>query len=107
MGIAGFYHDFETLQGKSSVVIDAFEAVGKNPPAKLYSMIYLLLFPMMPILLKIPNKRKAVLDRYRKTMGSIGEALLSRVRSDKEEAGGVKHPASTSIIGTLRMFRSL
>ena len=104
IGIIGFAHDFQTLYGKSTFVTDAFEAFGPNGRGGWYSIFYLFI-PFMPILLRLPNKRKALLDNYRKTLGTVGEKLVARSRSEKKELGGVKHPASGSIIGTLRMSK--
>ena len=98
IGITGFSHDFETLHGKPCIVTDTLEMITSNPSKGWFALLTPLFFKM-PFLLKLPSKRKAVLDNYRKVIGNFGQELLERIRSEKKESGGVKHPASGSILG--------
>ncbi|KAL0564414.1 hypothetical protein V5O48_017634 [Marasmius crinis-equi] len=94
IGIAGFSHDFGSLDGKTSGVAEAFETLGTVPPSKAGLFLFLLSF-VFPRLLRVPTKRNLKLLELRKCMGEIADELLERSR--KADAEG----EDKSIIGLL------
>ncbi|KAK1220157.1 hypothetical protein PQX77_017096 [Marasmius sp. AFHP31] len=94
IGIAGFSHDFGSLDGKPSAVVEAFESLGQTPDSKIGLLLFLLSF-VFPALLNIPTKRNQQLLELRKTMGGIADELLDGSR--KGDLGG----EDKSIIGLL------
>ncbi|EIW76504.1 cytochrome P450 [Coniophora puteana RWD-64-598 SS2] len=97
VGIAGFSHDFGTLQGQQADVADVFHSLG-HAPAKpsLMRMLIFNLAPHIPWLFKIPSKRSSILTKLNESMGQISEMLLSRTREQKAEGEEDK-----SVIGLL------
>ncbi|KAF8883120.1 cytochrome P450 [Infundibulicybe gibba] len=99
VGIAGFGHDFGSLDGKRSSVADVFASFGtaKTSP---FSHLVFLLSPVLPMLVKLPTSRNQILKRLRVTMGEIADELLERTRKEKEgQAAGSAE--EKSIIGLL------
>ncbi|KAI4527156.1 cytochrome P450 [Schizophyllum commune Loenen D] len=86
IGIAGFGHDFRTLSGAPSPVIDSFEAFGKLSNTLLGTLIFVL-SPYIPLLGKIPTERKRLTDRVRGALTVIADELLEEGRGEGEEAG--------------------
>ncbi|KAL1718549.1 cytochrome P450 [Schizophyllum commune] len=86
IGIAGFGHDFRTLSGAPSPVIDSFEAFGKLSNTLLGTLIFVL-SPYVPLLGKIPTERKRLTDRVRGALTAIADELLEEGRGEGEEAG--------------------
>lgn len=99
IGIAGFSHDFDALEGKQSAVADAFDSFGSAPPRGL-SSIFPILGPVLPFLMKIPTRRRKMVQHLHKSMEEIAESLLERSRKERE--AGVLGDSSRSIIGALR-----
>ncbi|KAK1219452.1 hypothetical protein PQX77_017824 [Marasmius sp. AFHP31] len=79
IGIAGFSHDFGSLDGKPSAVVDAFESLGQTPPSKLGLIIFLLSF-VFPSLMSMPTRRNKRLMELKRSMGEIADELLERSR---------------------------
>ncbi|KAL0061277.1 hypothetical protein AAF712_011895 [Marasmius tenuissimus] len=94
IGIAGFSHDFGSLDGKPSAVAAAFESLGQTPESKIGLLLFLLSF-VFPALVNIPTKRNQLLLELRETMRGIADELLDRSR--KGDLGGEEK----SIIGLL------
>ena len=103
MGIAGFSHDFGTIQGKHSViaeVLDSFSAV-KLSSVETFKLVLSLAFP---ILTHIPTQRKNLLKKFRYKTDEISKGLFEKTR--KEKAGDVENKQDRSVIGLLSMFNS-
>ncbi|KAH7913961.1 cytochrome P450 [Hygrophoropsis aurantiaca] len=99
IGIAGFSHDFGSLDGKVTSVTEVFDSFGTAKPSPLNSLFFLLA-PVFPWLIKLPTSRAKLVKKLNTTMGEISEELLSRTRKEKEaDASDAK--AENSIIGLL------
>uniref|UniRef100_A0A0W0F839 Cytochrome p450 n=1 Tax=Moniliophthora roreri TaxID=221103 RepID=A0A0W0F839_MONRR len=92
IGIAGFSHDFGSLDGKSSAVVEAFESLGSTKPSAFGTIIFLLSF-VFPFLNNLPTKRQRMLMALKKSMRDIADVLLERTRKSGAE--------DKSIIGLL------
>lgn len=104
IGIAGFSHNFGALEGKYSAVAEAFDSFGGSPPSGL-AIILPVLSPVLPLLMKIPTRRRRMFDHLHKSMEEIAEKLLERSRKEKE--AGIIGESSRSIIGALSESREL
>uniref|UniRef100_P9WEI9 Cytochrome P450 monooxygenase claP n=1 Tax=Ampulloclitocybe clavipes TaxID=56467 RepID=CLAP_AMPCV len=98
IGIAGFSHDFGSLDGKHSDVAAVFDSFGTSKPSY-FSMVIFLLAQVFPILLKLPTNRNLLTNKLRKTMSEIADVLLDRTRKEKEGKMGIVE--EKSIIGLL------
>jgi len=100
IGIAGFSHDFGSLDGKHSIVAQVFDAFGNNPSASAFNKIVILLAQVFPIMVKTPTKRKGLTDKLNTTMSEISNDLLIRSRREKDMDVSDTE-AGKSIIGLL------
>ncbi len=106
VGIAGFGHDFGSLENKKSDVRSLFDSIGSTPHARSGSrglaILLPLLMPVLPILMMIPTKRSKVIGRLHGSMADISNVLLERSRKERE-AGmqDEKGSAGQTIIGAL------
>ncbi|KAF9256569.1 cytochrome P450 [Marasmius fiardii PR-910] len=91
IGIAGFSHDFGSLDGKPSGVVEAFESLGTAPPTRSGRILFLLSF-VFPWLFYVPTERTTKLLELRKSMNEIANEMLSKSRRVGED---------NSIIGLL------
>lgn len=95
MGIAGFGHDFQALEGKTSVVTDLFDSfvmtAGKKNP---FTLLFFLAFAF-PVLNNIPNPRNQMAVSFGKAFRIIADDLLEKCRS-QEAFGGER-----SMVGML------
>ncbi|KAI5117518.1 hypothetical protein M0805_009526 [Coniferiporia weirii] len=98
IGIAGFSHNFGTLEGRHSDVAEMFDSFGTNPPGAI-STILGLLGPVLPFLVKIPTQRQRMILKLHNSMEEIAETLLERSRKEKE--AGQVGDTGRSIIGAL------
>ncbi|KAG2096081.1 cytochrome P450 [Suillus discolor] len=100
VGIAGFSHDFGSLDGKRVSVAEAFNTFGSNQPSAVHKA-FILLASVFPIILKmIPNKRQNLFKKLGITMEQISNELLIRSRREKDASmsqGGEEN----SLIGLL------
>jgi len=84
IGIAGFSHDFGSLDGKHSVVTEVFDSFGSNPKVTVLSRLVFLLAQVFPVLTKIPTQRKKLTNKLNAIMGEIFNDLLVRSRREKD-----------------------
>lgn len=71
----------------------------------IYGGFVFLLAPVLPILLRLPNKRKTLIKELRAAMGGIANELLERTRREKSLGySGNESGAEKSIIGLLSRF---
>jgi len=101
IGIAGFSHDFGTLQGKHSIIAEVFDSLGKHKPT-FFQIITFLLGPAFPILNRIPSPRRTLEKKFKLTADGISKDLLQRTRQEKE--GAIEGKRDNSVIGTLSVF---
>ncbi|KAF8665642.1 hypothetical protein AX16_000097 [Volvariella volvacea WC 439] len=102
IGIAGFGHDFKTLEGKKSSVLDVFDSFGSA--SSTVTPIFSVFVPIMPFLLYLPTERNKAVARWRKTMSNIANDLLVKTKLEKEKEGiaaGSELAEEKSIIGML------
>ena len=98
VGIAGFGHDFGALHGQHSAVEEAFDSFGSGTSN---NMIVFLLGVFIPLLEKVPTKRRRLVKKLHSTMEEISDQLLQRSRKEKELCADATD-TSRSIIGSLR-----
>ncbi|KAF8871926.1 cytochrome P450 [Infundibulicybe gibba] len=99
IGIAGFGHDFGSLDGKRTSVADVFASFGTAGTSSFSNLIFLL-SPVLPMLTKLPTGRNQVMKRLHVAMSAIADELLERTRKEREgQAKG--SPEEKSIIGLL------
>ncbi|KAG2344474.1 cytochrome P450 [Suillus weaverae] len=84
IGIAGFSHDFGSLDGKHASVTEVFDSFGSSPQASALHRVFFLLGSAFPIIAKIPTKRTKLSKKLNVTMGEISNDLLLRSRREKD-----------------------
>ncbi|KAG1780532.1 cytochrome P450 [Suillus placidus] len=84
IGIAGFSHDFGSLDGKHASVTEVFDSFGNSPQASALHRVFFLLGSAFPIIAKIPTKRTKLSKKLNVTMGEISNDLLLRSRREKD-----------------------
>jgi hypothetical protein len=90
IGIAGFSHDFQSLDGVESSVVKVFKSFERqNSPIPLT----FLLAPILPLLFKLPTRRKRLMDELRSSMSELANQLLEKTKREDVE--------DKSIIGLL------
>ncbi|EGN92321.1 hypothetical protein SERLA73DRAFT_117507 [Serpula lacrymans var. lacrymans S7.3] len=99
IGIAGFSHDFASLEGKSSTVVDVFEELGSAKPSILFP-IFIMLAPVFPWLIKIPNSRIKLMRKLHHSSSEISKVLLNRTREELHGDAKEIHE-DKSVIGLL------
>ncbi|KIJ12886.1 hypothetical protein PAXINDRAFT_100954 [Paxillus involutus ATCC 200175] len=98
IGIAGFSHDFASLDGKKSTVATVFEEIGNTKPSPAFAYI-LVLAHLFPALLRLPSPRTRLTEMLNDSMGTISKELLEKTR--KENEGALEGEHDDSIIGLL------
>ncbi|GLB45497.1 putative cytochrome p450 [Lyophyllum shimeji] len=99
IGTGGFSHDFGSLKGKASPIVDAFDSFGAIKPS-LPIMVAFLLSSVFPIFAKVPNKRIRVIKKVSTSVRAIANNLVERARLEKAANVG-ESSGDNSIIGTL------
>ncbi|KAG2101113.1 cytochrome P450 [Suillus discolor] len=84
IGIAGFSHDFGSLDGKHASVTEVFDTFGNKPKVSALNKVLFLLASAFPIVTKIPNSRVKLTKKLNATMGEISNDLLVRSRREKQ-----------------------
>ncbi|KAF9224546.1 cytochrome P450 [Gyrodon lividus] len=100
IGIAGFSHDFGSLDGRPASVTEVFDAFGKSSAASAVNVVFLLLSQVFPFLIRLPTSRSKLISRLNTSMGEISSVLLDRTRKEKELGIG-EDKRDNSIIGLL------
>ncbi|KAF9070794.1 cytochrome P450 [Rhodocollybia butyracea] len=95
IGIAGFSHDFGSLDGKQCTVADAFENLSTGDSSVFESILFLLSI-MFPFLRNLPTERRKKLLELSQSMREIANILLER-----NKKAGVDVDNEKSIIGLL------
>ncbi|KAG1882703.1 cytochrome P450 [Suillus subluteus] len=84
IGIAGFSHDFGSLDGKRASVTKVFDTFGNNQQASTVNKVLRLLASPFPIITKMPTKRSNLMKKLSETMEEISNDLLVRSRREKD-----------------------
>ncbi|KAN0098017.1 Cytochrome P450 [Tylopilus felleus] len=100
IGIAGFSHDFGSLDGKHNSVTEVFGLLSTDTRGETLHMLFVMLAMTFPSLLKLPTPHSKLVAKLNDTMGEISNALLTRSRKEKE-AGTLGESEEKSIIGLL------
>ena len=99
IGIAGFSHDFGSLEGRQSDVADVFDAMGRAKPSAIAALV-IFFGNVLPILWRLPTEMRRLQWKLNKSMEEIATVLLDNTR--KEMKGlGEKGREEKSIIGLL------
>lgn len=93
IGIAGFSHEFRTLDGTNPPVEQAFDQSGS---ARLVSPLMIILAPVIPFLVKFWLRDSPGM-RLRRSLEKVADDLL-----EKSRVGGLGKDSNNSIIGLLR-----
>ncbi|KAF9256099.1 cytochrome P450 [Marasmius fiardii PR-910] len=96
VGIAGFSHDFGSLDGKKSSVLEVLDSLGHTPPNRLGTIVFLL-SAVFPVLLDLPIKRNQIFAKMRRTLGEIAKDMLEKSKQVEDSGEG----GDKSIIGLL------
>ncbi|KAJ6459949.1 cytochrome P450 [Mycena sanguinolenta] len=101
IGIAGFSHDFRTLDGEYSAVAAAFESLSFEGQSML-SILMFILGTRIPILVHLPVKRNRIIAKLRREMGIIATDLLEKTRREMNNLAVSQEIAlDKSVIGLL------
>ncbi|EIW77626.1 cytochrome P450 [Coniophora puteana RWD-64-598 SS2] len=95
IGLAGFSHDFRTLDGDRAAAVDAFDSTGASAPSSVRNMLPLLLL-VFPWLEKLPSPTKKRMNEFNNTLNELSDKIWSKLKG--EGAGDV---AEKSIVGRL------
>ncbi|KAF7324444.1 Cytochrome P450 [Mycena venus] len=98
IGIAGFSHDFQTLDGRYSAVAAAFDSLNFEGQGILSTLVFLL-GTQFPFLANLPIKRNRIQKNLRRTMSGIADELLESTRREKSHV--TDETVDRSIIGLL------
>ncbi|KIM68463.1 hypothetical protein SCLCIDRAFT_1209273 [Scleroderma citrinum Foug A] len=100
IGLAGFSHDFGSLDGKSASVTKIFDSFGSSSKRSNINADLLLLAQVFPILSYVPTSRKKLLQEMQEIMEDISNTLLERTKDEKGK-GALDGKEEKSIIGVL------
>ena len=101
IGLAGFSHDFGSLEGKISSVSRALDTSVSSPGRNVLNAGWLVLLQVLTPLVYYPTKRNVLMQEVLQELSKISKELLSRSRKEKE-AGIVDGKTDKSVIGLLR-----
>ncbi|KAJ7914059.1 cytochrome P450 [Mycena leptocephala] len=99
IGIAGFSHDFRTLDGAYSPVAAAFESLSFEGQS-LLSVLLFMLGTQLPFLVHLPVERNRIIAKLRREMGVIAADLLEKTRREKR-SNATDENTDKSVIGLL------
>jgi len=85
IGIAGFSHNFGSLDGKKSTVAETLDALNTQP-SNTVMLLFLLGF-VFPWLIKLPVERTRMLWSINQSLEKISRNLLDQTRKEKEQVG--------------------
>lgn len=96
IGLAGFSHDFGSLDGKQTSITEIFG----SPKLSAVNVSLFLLSQVFPLLSSVPTPRTKGLREMQRTIEDIAMKLLARTKKEKEE-GAFDGKEEKSIIGVL------
>ncbi|KAI0640544.1 cytochrome P450 [Trametes meyenii] len=99
VGIAGFSHDFGSLEGKHSSVADVFDRMGHLKPSPITAFA-IFFGNTFPFLWKIPTPLRRLQQQLNRSMEEIATVLLDNTRREMKGLGE-KGREEKSIIGLL------
>ena len=105
IGIAGFGHDFKSIDGEMSPVVEAFAAFGEANP-DILSILSALLGTVIPQVINIPVKRTRLFTKLNEVTSEIANELFENSRREKGGSGASSDIKDRSIIGLLGKYMS-
>ncbi|KAI0773614.1 cytochrome P450 [Fomes fomentarius] len=99
IGIAGFSHDFGSLEGKHSAVAEVFDAMGRLKPSPVTALV-ILFGNAFPFLWRLPTETRRLQSKLNQSMEEIAVPLLESTRREMRGLGE-KGKEEKSIIGLL------
>lgn len=103
VGIAGFSHDFGSLEGKHSAVADVFDRMGHIKPSPITAAA-IFFGNTFPFLWRIPTPMRRLQIQLNRSMEEIATVLLENTRREMQGTGE-KGREDKSIIGLLSECR--
>ncbi|KIJ57466.1 hypothetical protein HYDPIDRAFT_104215, partial [Hydnomerulius pinastri MD-312] len=100
IGLAGFSHDFGSLDGKPASVTEISDTFGSSPCSSTLNIGATLLAQAFPFLVRIPTACTKLIEKLNNAMGDISNILLERTRKEVE-IGVTSEKEEKSIIGLL------
>ncbi|KAH8810449.1 cytochrome P450 [Flagelloscypha sp. PMI_526] len=98
IGLAGFGHEFNSLDDQPSAVVDLFRAMGNLDFTFLDFLLLSIPFPNFYT--RAPTRRNQVLRKFRQTMSDSAQNLLTQTKQEQKELGE-DSALERSIIGLL------
>ena len=80
IGLAGFSHDFGSLEGKTTAVATVLDTLGSFPSRSVINASFFILSQVFTALVYFPTKRNVLMQEIQQELSKISEQLL-----DKEE----------------------
>ncbi|KAL4064491.1 cytochrome P450 [Scleroderma yunnanense] len=99
IGLAGFSHDFGSLDGKPASVTKIFDAFSSSNRSAIHVGLFLLT-QVFPVLSYVPTPRKRLMEEMQDIIENISKTLLERTRTEKEQ-GVLDGKKEKSVIGVL------
>lgn len=99
IGLAGFLHNFASLDGKRDPVISVFDSFGALKHDPFYIRV-LLLMKRFPVLFLIPVSISGLMNELYKAMEGTSKAFFEQAKREKDE-GPLDGKEGYSIIGML------
>ncbi|KAJ6544319.1 cytochrome P450 [Mycena capillaripes] len=99
IGIAGFSHDFRTLDGQYSAVGAAFDSLNFEGQGMLSNLVFLV-GTQFPLMAHLPTKRNRIQKNLRYSISGIADGLLEKTRREKNNHVS-DETSDRSIIGLL------
>ncbi|KAJ6579631.1 cytochrome P450 [Mycena vulgaris] len=99
IGIAGFSHDFRSLDGEYSAVTAAFDSLSFEGTG-LFSNFLFILGTQLPFLAHLPTARNRIIKGLHRTMSGIADELLEKTRREKK-SHITDETADRSVIGLI------
>ncbi|KAJ7499869.1 cytochrome P450 [Mycena latifolia] len=101
IGIAGFSHDFRSLDGEYSAVAEAFDSLSFEGGGILANLAFVLLVgTQLSFFANLPTDRNRIMGNLRRTMSVIADGLLEKTRREKK-SHVTDETADRSVIGLL------
>ncbi|KAJ7071725.1 cytochrome P450 [Mycena belliarum] len=101
IGIAGFSHDFRSLDGEYSAVAAAFDSLTFEGGSVLSNFLFILLVgAQLSFLAHLPTERNRIMGNLRRTISDIADDLLEKTRREKR-THVTDESADRSVIGLL------
>ncbi|KAH9936872.1 cytochrome P450 [Epithele typhae] len=99
IGIAGFSHDFRSLDGQRSDIAEVFDAMGRVKPSVLSALV-IFFGNVFPVLWKLPTEMRRLQRKMNRSMEQIAVVLLENTRRELRGLGETGKEEK-SIIGLL------